>query len=88
MSTTSTQFQSPRLINLAQSCVIKQRGKVFPTDEYIFGIVLNYILDVDHSYPLVLPYIPRSTTPPASPLRLPSLIVSEFGTGQHITSRG
>ena len=46
--------------------------------------MLDYILDIDHSYPPVLPYTSRSTTPPASPLRLPSLIANEFGTGQHI----
>ena len=40
-------------------CVIKQRGRAFPTDIYILSIMHDYTLDVDHSYPFVLPYILR-----------------------------
>ena len=46
--------------------------------------MIYYLFDIDHYYLLVLLYFSRSTTPSASPLRLPSLIANEFGTGQHI----
>ena len=43
---------------------------------YTFDIVLYYIFDIDHYYLLLLPFISRSTTPSASPLRLPSFIAN------------
>ena len=55
---------------------------------YTFGIVLYYIFDIDNYYLLVLLYFSRSTTPSASPLRLPFFIANEFGTGQQTTCRG